>query len=87
VKHEDVREALLANPEARREYLRLQHQKMGQLARALKKAHHSLTTLHGLGAFDQAAPDQTWEIDEAETLQAIDEALTIDIAALEAEDG
>lgn len=42
---------------------------------ALEAARHELTTLHGLIAADGAAPHETWSIDTAAVVAAIDEAL------------
>jgi hypothetical protein len=45
------------------------------LVAALKAAQHELTTLNGLVAADDAAPQETWKIDTTATLAKIDAAL------------
>ena len=49
---------------------------MEELKKALEAARHELTTLHGLVAFDGAAPAHTWPIDTSEVLRIIDKALS-----------
>jgi hypothetical protein len=38
-------------------------------------ARHELTTLHGLYAFDGAAPSETWRISTAAAMEVLDGAL------------
>lgn len=45
------------------------------LRAALEDARHELTTLHGLYAFDGAAPKESWRLDTSKTLAKIDGAL------------
>ena len=42
---------------------------------ALRAAHHELTTLHGLRAYDGAAPGHEWAIDVSAALALLDAAL------------
>lgn len=42
---------------------------------ALEEARHELTTLHGLYAFDGAAPEESWRLDESKVLAKMDEVL------------
>ncbi len=42
---------------------------------ALEAALHELTALHGLVAFDAAAPSETWTIDTSKTADMIEQAL------------
>ncbi len=46
-----------------------------ELREALEEARHELTTLHGLYAFDGAAPEESWRLNTSKTLTKIDEAL------------
>lgn len=44
---------------------------------ALEVARHELATLHGLIAFDGAAPSETFAIDTSAAREAVDEALAL----------
>jgi outer membrane protein TolC len=46
-----------------------------RLREALEDARHELATLHGLHAFDGAAPEESWRLDTSKVLAKIDEAL------------
>ena len=70
--------ARLIDPEGRPQSILLASQR-DKIRTALERAHHALTTLHGLTVCDKASDDgaETWTIDETETLAAIDGALRL----------
>jgi hypothetical protein len=51
---------------------------LAPLYQALEAARHELTTLHGLWAYDGAAPQEPWQLDERSTLARLDAVLAIE---------